>query len=309
MMSDADNTLPDNWPIGHVGYVALLGRPNTGKSTLLNTLLGFHLVAVSSKPQTTRKNCLGILSDDDSQILFLDAPGVHVAKNRLGEAMDRAIIRTLDDADVILCLLDPTRKPGAEDRLVVGRAAAAGKPVFIGINKTDIAHRGDVTRAESFVREALPGAPLYSLAAIDATTLPRLLHDLKMALPHGPFLYPPDSLTDTYERHIGEELIREAILEHLREEIPHAMAVVVESWRDKPKRCVIGATLYVERDSQKAVVIGRQGAMLNKLRGSAVTKLRELCGKPISLKLWVKVAKDWRQKLHRIREFDLSPPA
>ncbi len=307
-MIPADGRSADTWPRGRVGYVALLGRPNTGKSTFMNTVLGFHLAAVSPKPQTTRRNCLGILSDADSQILFLDAPGVHVPRDQLGEAMDRAVTRTLADADAILCLCDPTREPGAEDALVAERAAATGKPVFAGINKTDIASPAEAARAEACIHTALPGAPVYRIAAVAAETLVGLLQDVRAALPNGPFLYPPDELTDTYERTIGAELIREALLEHLRQEVPHAMAVVVDKWQDRPKRCHIDATLYVERDSQKAVVVGRGGAMLKSIRRGAVVKLRELCAKPITLKLWVKVAKQWRRKQDRLRDFGLVGP-
>ncbi|OGV65142.1 MAG: GTPase Era [Lentisphaerae bacterium RIFOXYB12_FULL_65_16] len=306
-MSETETTpSPDAvWPSGKVGYVALLGRPNTGKSTLLNSVLHTHLAAVSAKPQTTRRRLLGVLSDDDSQILFLDAPGVHVAKDILDEVMVETIERVLSDADLILCIADPTRAPGQEDSLVAKRAASAGKTTILAINKTDIATPEQVEAMHQFYRGVLGSTPSFRVAAVKPETLPPLLAGIRAALPTGPFLYDPETLTDTIERDIGAELIREAVLENLRQEIPHGIAVAIESWNDNEKRCRISAVLHVEREQHKAIVIGKDGAMIKQLRIDAVKQLVELCGKRVDLRLWVKVSPDWRQHRRQIQEFNL----
>lgn len=301
-------TACSDWPVGHVGYVALLGRPNTGKSTFVNTVLNYHLSAVSSQPQTTRRNCLAVHTDGNAQLIFVDVPGVHVPSHELDESMARSVARALDDADLVLCLLDPTRPPGQEDELVTEAAARVSCPVFVALNKTDVATAEALAASEAFARNALPGAPVYQITATEAGSLRQLLADLVEALPEGPFLYPVDALTETPEREVAEELIREALLEQLREEVPHAIAVTVDSWREKTGHWDIRATLHVERNGQKAIVIGRNGEMLNRIRAAAVTKLREICPGRVLLKLWVKVAPEWRRNRERLKEFRLLAP-
>jgi len=297
----------DQWPEGHTGYIALLGRPNTGKSTLVNSVLQFHLAAVSAKPQTTRTSCLGVYTDDDSQILFLDAPGVHRPEHALDEAMDRAILRALEDADIVLCLIDATREHGDEDAMVTERARAAGKNLVGVVNKGDIASAEQIRAAESFLRERLgDGIPLHDIAATDPTSLQELLLALKQMLPVGPFLHPVDTLTDVYERDIGAELIRAALLECLRQEVPHCMAVVVDEWKERDDRVAVQATLFVEREQHKHIVIGRRGSMIKTITRTAAPKLEALCERRVRLKLWVKVAKDWRRRKAFLRDLRLS---
>lgn len=290
------------WPTGRTGYVALLGRPNVGKSTFLNAVLEFHLAAVSSKPQTTRARCLGVLSEEGSQVCFLDAPGVHRPRHALDEAMDDAIHRALEDADVVLCIADATRAPGDEDALVAERTATATVPCFLAINKTDAAEEAQVEEMASFYGRRLGDAPVFRMAAVKRETLEPVLTAVRSALPVGPFLYPQDSLTDVYERDLGAELIREALLELLRQEVPHSMAVAITRWQERGDRRAIDAELYVERDHHKHIVIGRGGSMIKRIRGRARRKLEELCGARVRLKLWVKVAADWRRKGRRARE-------
>lgn len=302
-MNESEKCFTDDWPTARTGYVALFGRPNTGKSTFVNTVLDYHLAAVSSKPQTTRRRCMGIYSDTESQLIFLDCPGVHVPKSALDEAMSRAVEMAIEDADVILCIVDPTRKPGQEDRMVAEHAAEGGKPVILAFNKGDLTRPGQVEDMRSFYGTYLPDVPCFDICAKCRDTLSPLLEKLKLAMPVGPCFYAPDSLTDQYERDIGSELIREALLEILRQEVPHSMAVVVDGWKEKEKRVGIRATLYVEREGQKGIVIGRNGEMLNRIRRRAVTKLREMLDKHIRLKLWVKVAPDWRNRQQRVKDF------
>jgi len=294
---------PADWPAGKVGFVALVGRPNVGKSTFLNTALDYRLAAVSPKPQTTRRRWLGIRSDADSQMLFLDTPGVHAPSHALGEAMVEGARTALRDADVVIGLADPTRRPGAEDRLVAELLAACRRPLLLALNKTDIATPEDMARTEAFFREYLPDVPCFRIAAIHKSTLDPLLERVKDLLPGGPFLFPPDAVTDAMERQIGAELIREAVLEHLQHEVPHATAVTIEAWEELPKKRRIAAVLHVERESQKAIVIGRDGSMLSQIRRSAVPKLVELCGIRIELRLRVKVSEDWRRHRGQAREF------
>ena len=304
-MEPESDALDVRWPSGKVGYVALLGRPNTGKSTFLNTVLDFHLAAVSEKPQTTRRRLLGVYVDEGSQLLFLDAPGVHVPKDALGEAMARAIERTLRDADMIVCVADPTRDPGEEDRLVAERAAGAGKTAILAINKTDIAAPEQVESMRLFYSQHLGEAPVYSVVALRRESLAGLLDGIKAALPTGPFLYPPDDLTNVIEREIGAELIREVLLDKLREEVPHGVAVTIESWQELGEERQISAVLHVEREQHKLIVIGRRGAMLRRIREAAVAQLATLCGARVHLELWVKVARNWRRRKSKLREFGL----
>ena len=301
-----DSSDPD-WPSGRVGYVALLGRPNVGKSTFLNTVLGQHLAAVSSLPQTTRRRFLGIYSAAQVQMLFLDAPGVHRPADELGQCMERAVLRVLAEADVVLCVADPTRVPGDEDGLVATRAAAATTAaVILAVNKCDAAAPEEVLRTESFYRGFIPAAVVHRVSALDRASLAPLLASLEQALPEGPFLYDPEQLTDSYERDIGAELIREACLLHLRQEVPHALAVAIDEWTDTARPIRIQATLHVERESQKGIVVGHGGAVIAAIRAAAQARLKTLCGGPVTLRLWVKVSPDWRERRGLLRDFRLS---
>jgi len=293
------------WPHGRVGYVAILGRPNVGKSTLLNTLLDVHLAPVSNRPQTTRKRLLGVHTDTGVQLLFLDCPGFHEGSDALDELMQKTVLRSVRDADVILCMADPTRKPRREDAAVAATAAKTGRPVVLALNKIDQAEEDAVDRTETFYKERLGPAPTVRICALDRDSLAPLVSELARHLPEGPFLFEPDFLTDSPEREIGAELIREAALELLEDEVPHATAVVIDLWEEHPDRRVVHASLYVERPSQKAIVIGRKGRMLAAIRTKAEEKLTEITGCPVRLHLWVKVAPRWRKKRRWIQEFDI----
>jgi GTP-binding protein Era len=290
---------------GKTGFVALLGRPNTGKSTLLNTLLGCHLAAVSSKPQTTRKRMLGIHNDADSQVLFLDAPGVHDAKLALDEAMAQSVERMLEDADLVVCLLDPTREPGAEDRMTAELACHCGKPVLLALNKMDLATAAQRQASLDFYREILPAAESVLLSAIDKASVASLLQRIKELLPNGVFLFDRENLTDTYERDIAAELIREVLLEELQQEIPHSIAVIVNSWKDSIDRIRIDATLVLEREAHKGIVIGQNGRMIKKIKRHSIMKISRLCAQKIDLDLFLKVLPNWRKQKHFLREINI----
>jgi len=292
-------------PTGKVGFTALLGRPNTGKSTFLNTVLDFHLAAVSSKPQTTQKNCLGIFSDDQSQIMFLDAPGVHECNDALDEAMETAVQNVLTNADLILCLVDPTRPPGREDRMVANAAAKAKKECIVAINKIDIAKPEQITEMILYYKETLPNAKYFQITATKRKSVTPVLEQIKQILPEGHFHYSPDTITDAYERHIATDLIRETVLNTLREEVPHATAVTIELWDEHPNHLKIHATLNVEREQQKRIVIGNKGTVIKKIREFSQKKLRKLCNKRVKLELWVKVVPKWRRNKSKLIEFNL----
>ncbi|MBT3381621.1 MAG: GTPase Era [Lentisphaerae bacterium] len=295
---------PPDWPTGQVGYVALLGRPNTGKSTLLNTLLELRIAAVSAKPQTTRRQLLGIYSDANTQLLFLDVPGVHRPKHALDEAMSHIIGRALEDADIILCMADPTRPQGDEDSLVAELAASAEQPVVLCVNKSDIASAEELDAAEAFYLERLGSdTPACRVCSLRRPALEPLLAKLLPLLPAGPFFYSGDEVTDVFERDLAVDLIREVLLEELREEVPHTMAVEIDSWKDTGKRSRVEAVLYVEHDRHKGIVLGRKGSMLRHLQKRAGARLSALCDRPVELRFWVKVAADWRKRSRRVQDF------
>lgn len=290
-----DNTLP-SMPKGKTGYVALLGRPNTGKSTLVNTVLGCHLAAVSSKPQTTRRAMLGIYNDDDAQIIFLDAPGIHQEKIALDEAMGIAVRRVLDDADVVLCLIDPTRVPGEEDGLAAAAAASCGKKVLLVLNKCDLTSQKQRDCSLEFYRKALPEAEVFLLTATKPESAQALMQRIKALLPVELFLYERDVVTTAYERDLAADLVHEALLECLNDEIPHCIAVTIDSWQSSGKELNIRATLNLEREAHKGIVIGQGGRMLRTIRQAAAAKISELCpDEPVRLSLFVKVVPNWRK--------------
>jgi GTP-binding protein Era len=290
---------------GKTGYVALLGRPNTGKSTLLNTLLKQHIAAVSPKPQTTRKHLLGIYTDDDSQILFLDAPGIHRCKIAIDDSMDRSINRVLKDADIIVCMTDPTREPGEEDGLAVDAAVRSRKPVIIAINKNDVAKEEQVAASLEFYRRSLPDAPVVRIVALERDKVEPLMTLIKERLPEGPFLYSDDEMTDVYERDVAAELIRETLLEELKQEVPHCVAVTIDSWKAEDNRVSIEATLNVERPGHRGIILGQGGSMIKHIRQCATAKIAEFCEAKINLSLFVKVVPDWRNRKRFLKDIRL----
>ncbi|MBP5300787.1 MAG: GTPase Era [Victivallales bacterium] len=282
---------------GHTGYVALLGRPNTGKSTFLNTVLGCHLAAVSAKPQTTRKSMLGIYNDDDSQIVFLDAPGVHPYHIALDEAMAESVSKVIADADLVVCLIDPTRTPGQEDAMVAALAAACTKPVLLVLNKTDLSSPAQRKASLDFYQTHLPHAETYLMTASDPASAQGLIARLKALLPVDIYLYDREEVTTAFERDIAAELIRETLLEKLQDEIPHCIAVTIDSWKTMAENeFLVRATLILEREAHKGIVIGKGGAMIKSIRRASQQKISELCqGAGIFLELTIKVVPNWRK--------------
>ncbi|MGB7538202.1 MAG: GTPase Era [Anaerolineales bacterium] len=286
------------------GFVAVVGRPNVGKSTLLNALLGQKIAGVSPWPQTTRRRQMGILTLPSAQILFLDTPGWHAPKDNLGKAMVRTSSETIAEADVVLFLADLTEAASAEDRelaawLLKNKSKA---PLILALNKTD-AVTADIRESRAAEYGALlPEAVRCVISARQNTGLPELLEAVIARLPEGPLLYPKEEITDLTEREITAELIREAALRNLRAEVPHGVAVRVDQYKERGEEgAYIEATLFVERESHKAIVIGKGGVMLKRIGTEARRKIEEMSGRKLYLDLRVKVLPGWRNREDALR--------
>lgn len=294
---------------GRVGFVTIVGRPNVGKSTFVNKALGYHLTAVSTRPNTTRKRWLGILSDAESQVIFSDTPGVHSSKNLMHEAMASTVIGEIKGGDAILCLCDATRDFGDEDRRVAELIREAEKPVVLVVNKMDTATESQATSMVENFQTVFGDVPVFRISALTGSGIGSLLDHFRRSLPEGPFLFSDDQLTDVIEREISEEVIREAANELVYQELPQELVVKIDNWVENEKKIKIGATIYVERNSQKAIVIGEKGQMVNRLIKTAREKLRVDLDKFVDVKLSVKVAPDWQNKKSFLREKGIVDPS
>jgi GTP-binding protein Era len=286
------------------GFVTVVGRPNVGKSTLLNALLGEKMLIVSDKPQTTRNRIQCILSGEGFQIVFIDTPGIHKPKSLLGEAMVKAALNTLQEVDVVLFMVEANEPPGAGDRFVADHLRSIGTRVFLVINKVDLVKGPQLMQLETAWQALLPEvSDVIHVSAKDGYNLDYLLSKVVQALPEGPQYYPEDMIIDQPERFIVAELVREKILNLTHEEVPHAVAVVVEEMREREDELVfVRATIYVERESQKGIIIGKSGAMLKAVGEAARGDIEKLLGSRIYLDLWVKTRKDWRNELSGLRQ-------
>ncbi len=295
-------------PEGHKsGFVALIGRPNVGKSTLLNRLVGEKVAIVSSKPQTTRNRLRGILTEPDYQIVFVDTPGIHQKPpHRINEIMIKDAVAAIPDADVILFVVDVAVYPRSEDAYIADllRAHAGASPVIFTLNKVD---RLDLARAEARIKAFWALLPDYAdsmpVSALEGTNVDALLDHILMHLPEGPRYYPGGQITDQAERQIAAELIREALFRYTHQEIPHSAAVLVEDYHSQENGVFrVGARIWVDRPSQKPIVIGRQGQKLKQIGIAARRELERFIGGQVFLDLWVKVKPGWRDDMARLRE-------
>jgi GTP-binding protein Era len=268
-----------------------------GKSTLINALLGQKIAAVSPKPQTTRKIQLGILTRPDAQIVFMDTPGIHKPVHKLGEFMNEAAVETLEDADLILWLVDATSGPNEEDEIVAARLrdSKSDAPVLLALNKVDLISGEALAANQAAYQKLLARAVPLRISAMNGYQTDMLVREMVEHMPEGEAFYSEDQVTDLYERDIAAELIREAALLHLRDEVPHSLAVRIDEFRERGESSAyLAATLLVERDSQKGIVIGKGGEMLKAIGSTARREIESMSGRKIFLELRVKVNKNWR---------------
>lgn len=285
------------------GFVAVVGRPNAGKSTLLNTLMGQKILIISDKPQTTRNRIQCILTEERGQIIFFDTPGIHKPKHRLGEYMVTAAKSALKGVDFIVYVVDVSVPFGTGDEHVLEIIKESGVPCILALNKIDLLSRQEIlVKIDQFSRLA-DFKEIIPISALNGENTSRLLDIIFKELPPGPMYYPEDSLTDQPERFIIAELIREKILYLTRDEVPHSVAVIVEQMEEKKTLIKIGAVILVERDSQKGIVIGKGGRVLKEVGRLAREEIENLLGSKVFLELWVKVRKDWRNQQNILREF------
>ncbi|MBQ4260162.1 MAG: GTPase Era [Lachnospiraceae bacterium] len=289
------------------GFVALIGRPNVGKSTLMNRLIGQKIAITSNKPQTTRNRIQTVLTTDQGQIVFLDTPGIHKAKNKLGDYMVNVAQRTLSEVDVILWLVEPSNFIGAGERHIIEQLKKVNTPIILVINKTDTVKKEEVFGFIDTYRKELDFQEIVPVSALRGNNTDELIGCIFKYLPYGPAFYDEDTITDQPMRQIVAELIREKALRLLEEEIPHGIAVSIDSMKDTGRICHIDATIVCERDSHKGIIIGKQGQMLKKIGSQARPEIEDMLEKQVNLKLWVKVKKDWRDSDFLMKNFGYNP--
>lgn len=289
------------------GFIAVIGRPNVGKSTLINKIIGQKIAIMSNKPQTTRSRIQCILTQDDAQFIFLDTPGIHKPKFKLGEYMLKAAEGTLKEVDAIFFVIDATEKFGGGEKYILERLNETTQPVILVINKIDLIERTEILPLIAAYSERYNFAATVPISAADGTNVEELLNEAKKFLPEGPKYYPADMVTDQPERLIISEIVREKILHVTDDEVPHSVAVDIEEITARKNNLTyIRATIYVERDSQKGILIGKDGGLLKGVGQNARPEIEMLLGTKVFLDLWVKVKKDWRNSLGAIQSFGLG---
>lgn len=300
----------ESYPPGHKsGFVAVIGKPNVGKSTLVNQLVGQKIAIVSPRPQTTRRRILGILTREDAQVIFVDTPGIHRPRHKLGEIMVATAKSAIPDTDLVLFVVDVSEPPGEEDRMI-GELLRDGTaaPIILVLNKMDLLPADKVKPHTEAYWELVPNHRDWMMTiATEGVNLDKLLALILEALPEGPRYYPADYVTDQPEREIAAELIREQVLHLTRQEVPHAVAVVVEEFKERENGVVyIAANIFVEKSSQKGIIIGNRGQMLRQIGEAARREIERMVGGRVYLDLWVKVSKNWRRDERELRRLGYS---
>jgi len=287
------------------GFATLIGRPNVGKSTLMNRIIGQKIAITSNKPQTTRNRIQTVLTDERGQIIFVDTPGIHKAKNKLGDYMVNAAEKTINEVDVVLWLVEPATFIGAGEKHIIEKLVRTKSPVILVINKIDTVKREDLLPVIEKYKSVVDFVEIVPISAERGDNVDLLVELVFKYLPYGPMFYDEDTITDQPMRQIVAELIREKALQVLDEEIPHGIAVVIESMKDRTngKMTDIEATIICERDSHKGIIIGKNGAMLKKIGTNARYEIEKMLGHQINLNLWVKVKKEWRDSDFLIKNF------
>ena len=287
------------------GFVSIVGRPNVGKSTFLNQVLGKKIAIMSDKPQTTRNKIQGVITENDSQTIFIDTPGIHKPKHKLGEFMTDLAIGTLNEVDLVMFMVNATEKFGRGDEFIVEELKKVKQPVFLILNKIDMLTKEQLLHVITSFESEYEFAGIIPISALTGENVDRLLTVIKDHLPEGPQFYPTDHITDHPERFIISELVREKVLHLTHEEVPHSVAVVIDKIEKVENKNVIDvmATIVVERPSQKGILIGKNGKMLKQIGVLARKDIEALLGTKIYLELWVKVQKDWRNKKLYLNDF------
>lgn len=289
------------------GFAALIGRPNVGKSTLMNCLIGQKIAITSNKPQTTRNRIQTVYTSEKGQIVFVDTPGIHKAKNRLGDYMVNVARRSLSEVDVILWLVEPSNYIGAGEESILEQLSRVNTPVILVINKIDTVKKEELLGFIGTYRKRMDFAEIVPVSALKKDNTEELLSCIFKYLPYGPAFYDEDTVTDQPQRQIVAELIREKALRTLEEEIPHGIAVTIEKMKRRGRIMDIEATIICERDSHKGIIIGKQGSMLKKIGSSARRDIEEMLECKVNLQLWVKVKKDWRDSEFLLKNFGYNP--
>jgi GTP-binding protein Era len=289
------------------GYIAIVGRSNVGKSTLLNNLLGEKVAIVSPRPQTTRNRITGIKTTARAQMVFLDTPGIHQAHSLMNRRMVDVALQTLHEVDGLLWVLDAHERIGAQDERIAELLRGVKTPVYVLLNKIDLVSKGKLLPLMQRCGELLPGKEIVPVSALKGDNVPLLLELIEKSLPVGPRYFPGDEVTDQSERFLAAEIIREKVFLLTREEIPYGVAVTIDEFTEKPEKnlIVINATIHTERDSHKPILIGKRGAMLKEIGIRTRAELEALLGCKIFLELFIRVDKDWTQRPHTLSEMGL----
>lgn len=287
------------------GFVTVIGRPNVGKSTLLNKVIGEKISIISDKPQTTRNKIQLVYTEEDCQIVFLDTPGIQMPKNKLGEYMLKVSKETLEEVDIITFMVDSSFETGKLDSYIIEELKTVKTPIILLINKIDTMNKEDVDKLILKYQEMDIFHTIIPICAINGTNIDLYLEAIKELLPEGPQYFPEDMITDQPERFIIAELIREKALENLQEEVPHGIFVEVEEVRTREDKDLIDvfATIYCEKESHKGIVIGKAGRMLKAIGQSSRLDIERLLGSRVNLQLWVKVEKNWRERESKVKHF------
>lgn len=305
------------------GFVAIVGRPNVGKSTLMNHLIGQKIAITSGKPQTTRNQIRTIYTSDEGQIIFLDTPGIHKAKNKLGEYMDDVALETLTEADLVLWLVEPSDFSGEGERYIAGKLKTTGKPVILVMNKIDTVDKKDLPGFMDRYRRLYPFDEIIPVSALRSVNTDSVLEEIFRRLPEGPKYFDEEEVTDQTMRQIASEMIREKALRCLKDEVPHGIAVQILSMKERQRTAPqknpekvyedpdtiwdIEAAIITEKDSHKGIIIGKGGAMLKRIGTGARLAIEEMLGAQVSLKLFVKVRRDWRDNPSLLRNLGYDP--
>ncbi|ABS23253.1 GTPase Era [Bacillus cytotoxicus] len=285
------------------GFVSIIGRPNVGKSTFLNRIIGQKIAIMSDKPQTTRNKVQGVYTENDAQVIFIDTPGIHKPKHKLGDFMVKMAQTTLKEVDIVLFMVNAAEGFGRGEEYIIEKLKETRQPVFLVINKIDQVHPEKLLELIDQYRNLYEFAEIVPISALEGNNVEALIGAIKKYLPEGPQYYPENQVTDHPERFIIAELIREKVLHLTREEVPHSVAVAIDAIQKREGGAVyVNATIIVERPSQKGIIIGKQGKMLKEIGKRARFDIEALLGSKVFLEVWVKVQKDWRNKMSQLRD-------